>query len=459
MKKFTVPHVFVILTILIIIVTALTYIVPAGEFDMIEDKATGAKMIDPDSFHYIEKSPVKFLDIPLFMYKGIVGAAKITALVFISGGSVQVLMETGAFDAGIKKILQKFRNKDALLIIIPMLFFALMGLKQNAMSMIMYIPLLVMLCKEAHFDNLTAASIIILGAGGTYSVGALSVSITAVAQELAGVPVFSGIGFRIFASALIFLTSAFFLIRYAKKIKVQNLELEVKNEKTNPTYELGENVVITKRQICVLIVFFANYILLFAGALLWNWGSPNVAALSIYMAIIGGLVGGLTPNEISKSWAKGAAKMTTACMMIGIAGAISKILDAGNINHSIVNSLVNVFNKFPGYMQPTLMYVLNCLVNIFITSGSGQAAVVMPLLIPTADAIGMTRQTAILAFNYGDGFSNFLLPTSSALMGNILAANVSYTDWLKFFWKIFLAWSIVGIITLNIAQAIQLGPM
>lgn len=459
MKKFQVPHVFVILTILIIIVTALTYIIPAGEFDMVEDEVTNVKMIDPESFHYVDNSPVSFIDIPLFMYEGIVGAAKIIALVFISGGSVQVLMETGAFDAGIKKILQKFRNKDTLLIIIPMLFFALMGLKQNAMSMIMYIPLLVMLCNEAKFDNLTAAAIIILGAGGTYSVGALSVSITAVAQELAGVPVFSGIGFRLFASALIFITSAIFLVSHAKKVKAKNLELVVSDSKEIEKYEFEENIVISKRQIGVLIVFFANYILLFAGALLWNWGSPNVAALSIYMAVIGGFVGGLSANEISKAWAKGATKMTTACMMIGIAGAISKILSAGNINHTIVNSLVNAFNIFPAFMQPTLMYILNCLVNIFITSGSGQAAVVMPLLIPTADAIGMTRQTAILAFNYGDGFSNFLIPTSSALMGNILAADVSYTDWLKFFWKIFLAWSVVGIITLNIAQLIQLGPM
>lgn len=458
MKKTKVPHVFVILTILIIIVTALTYLIPAGQFEVLVDEITGKEMIDPNSFHYVENSPVSFLDIPLYMYEGIVGAAKILALVFISGGSVQVLMETGAFDAGIRKILEKFRNKDELLIIVPMLFFALMGLKENAMSMIMYIPILVMLCKEAKFDNLTAAAIIILGAGGTYSVGTLSVSITAVAQELAGVPVFSGFAYRLFASALIFITSAFFLVRHAKKVKSQNLELIVETEEiVNDT--VIENVKISGRQIGVLIVFFANYILLFAGALLWDWGSKNVAALSIYMAVIGGLVGGLSPNQISKAWAQGASKMTTACMMIGIAGAISKILAAGNINYTIVNYLVSVFNKFPPFLQPTLMYVLNCLINVFITSGSGQAAVVMPLLIPTADAIGMTRQTAILAFNYGDGFSNFLLPQSSALMGNITAADVSYTEWMKFFWKIFLAWSLIGIITLNIAQAIHLGPI
>ncbi|MDU3212366.1 MAG: Na+/H+ antiporter NhaC family protein [Anaerococcus hydrogenalis] len=458
MKKFRTPHVFVILTILIIISTGLTYIVPAGEFSMIEDVKTGVSMIDPNSFHYIERTPVSFLDIPIYMYEGIVGAAKIMALVFISGGSVTVLMETGAFDAGIKKILHTFRNRDSLLIIVPMLFFALMGLRENAMSMIMYIPLLVTLCKKANFDNITAAAIIILGAGGTYSVGALSVSITAVAQELAGVPVFSGIGFRLFASALFFITSAFYLVRYAKKVKANNLEMAVEYNEEFEKEELEETN-IEPRQIGVLIVFFLNYVLLFIGALLWDWGSPNVAALSIFMAVIGGFVGGLSANDISKAWAKGASKMTTACMMIGIAGAISKILTDGNINPTIVNFLVGIFNKLPSFMQPSLMYILNCLINAFITSGSGQAAVVMPLLIPTADAINMTRQTAILAFNYGDGFSNFLLPTSSALMGNITAANVSYTDWLKFFWKLFIAWSIVAILTLNIAQVIQLGPM
>ena len=113
----------------------------------------------------------------------------------------------------------------------------------------------------------------------------------------------------------------------------------------------------------------------------------------------------------------------------------------------------------PSFLAPPAMFIANIIVNIFIGSGTGQATAVMPIFTPIADMIGMTRQTAVLAFNFGDGFCNYILPTASALMGNLAVANVPYTTWMKYMWKVFTIWVITGSVMLIIAQIIQYGPM
>ena len=165
-----------------------------------------------------------------------------------------------------------------------------------------------------------------------------------------------------------------------------------------------------------------------------------------------------TPSE---GKAKKAFKMPHTLVIIFtiilVAVLLTWIIPAGGIIDTIVYALAGVLNVVPSFLQAPVMFILNIVINIFITSGSGQAAVVMPLFLPVADLVGMTRQTAILAFNFGDGFCNYILPTSTALMGLIGAANVPYDKWMKFMWKLFLIWVVTGCILVSIAQAIHLA--
>ncbi|MBP8784910.1 MAG: TIGR00366 family protein, partial [Synergistaceae bacterium] len=149
----------------------------------------------------------------------------------------------------------------------------------------------------------------------------------------------------------------------------------------------------------------------------------------------------------------------SAALIIGMARAVPSILTEGGIIDTIVYFLGNVLGATPVFLQGIVMYWVNNVINFAITSGSGQAAATMPIIIPLSDMVGISRQTAVLAFNFGDGFSNYILPTSTALMGILGAANVPYDRWMKFMWKLFLIWLIVGSVLVFIAQMIHLGPM
>lgn len=151
--------------------------------------------------------------------------------------------------------------------------------------------------------------------------------------------------------------------------------------------------------------------------------------------------------------------MLGAAFIIGMAQAISSIMNAGHITDTVVHALANGLNFVPTILLGPAMLLANTIINVFLTSGSGQAAAVIPILAPLADLVGVTRQTAILSFNFGDGFCNYVLPTSTALMGIISAVNIPYDRWMKFMWKLFLIWLAVGSVLLMIAQAINLGPM
>jgi uncharacterized ion transporter superfamily protein YfcC len=151
--------------------------------------------------------------------------------------------------------------------------------------------------------------------------------------------------------------------------------------------------------------------------------------------------------------------MIGAALIIGLARSVSSVLTAGTIMDTVIHGLALILGAIPKYLQGTFLYIANIIINMFITSGSGQAAAVMPIFTPLADMIGMTRQTSILAFNFGDGFCNYILPTSTALMGILGTSNIPYDRWMKFMWKLFLIWIVTGSVLMLGAQIINLGPM
>ena len=151
--------------------------------------------------------------------------------------------------------------------------------------------------------------------------------------------------------------------------------------------------------------------------------------------------------------------MLTAAMIIGLATTIANIMNAGNIVDTVVHGLASVLSHTPSVLMAPAMYIANTLINFVVVSGSGQAAAVMPIMVPLSDLLGITRQTTVLAFNFGDGFCNYILPHSTALMGIISAVNIPYDRWMKFMWKLFLIWAVTACIMTYIAQAINFGPM
>ena len=312
-------------------------------------------------------------------------------------------------------------------------------------------------------DSITGASIILLGGAIGFATGPLNINTTIVAQKIAELPLYSGVGYRFVCFGVFYVITNIYLIRYALKIQ--------KNPELSPMYELDKTSefrneadlssfgALDARKILIMITFFASLILIVYGGIALDWKMEETASVFLAMAIIIGAIAGFGPSQISKEFLDGCKKMLGAAFIIGMAQAISGIMNAGHITDTVVYSLAAGLNSVPSILQGPAMLIANTIINVFLTSGSGQAAAVIPIMAPLADLVGMTRQTAILAFNFGDGFCNYILPTSTALMGIISAANIPYDRWMKFMWKLFLIWMVVGSVLLMIAQAMHWGPM
>lgn len=460
-SKFKVPHTLVIITFIFIAAMILTWIVPAGEYLRVEDAITGKKVVDPSSYANVESSPVNIFILPFYLVQGLIKRADLIATILLSGGAFHILTKTGAIHASIAKVAKRFSNKQSVFIFILMLVFALITTVKSVNTFIAFAPITVMIALAMGLDSIVGVGIILLGGAVGFSTGTLNVSTTILSQELGGLPLYSGIEYRAFSFIVFFLVTSAYLIRYAKKIQANPelspmYELDRQREEINGDLDsFGE---MNLRRWLVLATLFGTLIVIVYGGLNWKWKIPHNGAAFIWLGVIAGAIMGYSPSTIAQYFVEGAKKMIGAALILGTATAVSAVLSDGSILDPIVYGLNNVLVAMPRFMRSSFMFISNIVINGLITSGSGQAAVVMPIFMPVADMINVTRQTAILAFNFGDGFCNYILPTSTALMGIIGVANIPYDRWMKFMWKLFLIWMVVGSILVTVAQYIKLGP-
>ncbi len=461
-KTFKMPHSFVIVFSIIVAAVLMTWIIPAGEYLRVEN-AQGIKVIDPTQFQFLERSPVNPLLIPLYIVKAFIKRVDLLLVILFSGGAFHMLTESGSLQAAVAKIATKFSDKLYVFIPILTLVFGLVCTTQGVNTFIAFAPVMIMMSLAMGLDSITGAAIILLGGAIGFSTGTLNPSTTIVAQKIAELPLYSGIGFRWICFAVYYVVTNIFLIRYAQRIK--------KNPELSPMYDLDKDNALNTgkglesfgeldlRKILNLLALVVALAAIVFGSIKYGWDMQEMAAMFIALAIVVGIIAGFDSNTISKNFLEGCKKMLSAAIIIGLAQSISTIMTDGKIIDTVVHGLAAALNAVPAILQGPAMLVANTIINVFLTSGSGQAAAVMPIMTPLADLIGMTRQTAILAFNFGDGFCNYILPTSTALMGIISASNIPYDRWMKFMWKMFLVWMITGAILLIIAQLIHLGPM
>lgn len=461
-KHFEVPHTFIIIFFIILFAVLLTWIVPGGKYARITTEQ-GIKVIDPNKFEYIKNTPVNPLKIPMYIVQAFCKNIELLLVVLFSGGSFHMITKSGALQSIIAKVANKFSNHLGVFIPILTLVFGLICTSQAVNMFIAFAPVMVMMALALGLDSICGAAIILLGGAIGFSTGTLNVSTTVISQKIAELPLYSGIGYRAFCFVIYFIATNIFLINYAKKIK--------QNPKLSPMYDLdSQNILkistnledfgsMDLRKWLAIISLIIALGAIVSGSIFLGWGLQEQSSIFLTLGIIVGIVSGFNGNTICKEFLNGCKGMLGAAFIIGLARCIGNIMNDADIIDTIVHSLAAVLNHIPFYLQGFGMLIANTIINVFITSGSGQASVVMPIMIPLADLIGMTRQTAILAFNFGDGFCNYILPTSTALMGIISAANIPYDRWMKFMWKCFLLWLMVGAILIFIAQLIKLGPM
>ena len=427
------------------------------------ENAQGIKVIDPTQFNYLTRTPVNPFLIPIYIVKAFIKRVDLLLVILFSGGAFHMLTESGALQALIAKIAKRFSDNLYIFIPILTLVFGLVCTTQGVNIFIAFAPVMVMMALAMGLDSITGAAIILLGGAIGFSTGTLNPSTTIVAQKIAELPLYSGIGYRAVCFGVYYIITNIYLIRYALKVKKDPTispmyDLDKENE-LNQGGDLDSFGSMDGRKVLIILALVAALAAIVYGSVNMGWDMPETAAIFIALAIVVGVIAGFNGDTISKNFLEGCKKMLSAAIIIGLAQAISGIMTDGKIIDTVVHGLASGLNLVPAVFQAPAMLIANTIINIFLTSGSGQAAAVMPIMTPLADLIGMTRQTAILAFNFGDGFCNYILPTSTALMGIISASNIPYDRWMKFMWKMFLVWLATGAVLLMIAQAMKFGPM
>ena len=460
-KKFVFPNTYVIIILMMIVAVLLTWIIPSGEFERVKDEVSKQSIIIPGTFKYIENNPISFLQIPVYIMKGLAKASDIVFLVIIVGGAFNIIIETGMFQSFAGRLTKVFSNKEVLIIPAFSTIFALACTTMGVNTFIGFAPIAVIIARSIGYDAIVGVSMVALGGAIGFSTGTFNPFTTGVAQSIAGLPIFSGVGYRFICLVVFLIVTNIYIIWYAKKVKANPeasvvYEMEQENKKVEVSEKKHDKI--EGKHYLVLLVVIACFVLLVYGSQNWKWKLQENAAMFLWMGVLSGFAYGFGPSRIAEEFTKGAKKLVYGALMIGMANGISLILADGKILDTTVQYLGGLLVVLPSHAQAAGMFLMQLLINGLITSGSGQAAATMPIMLPVADIIGMTKQTAVLAFNFGDGLSNYILPTSSALMGFIAMVGISYSNWMKFMWRLFLIWTVVGAVLVIVANSINYGP-
>jgi uncharacterized ion transporter superfamily protein YfcC len=428
----------ILMTSLLVVTATLTWIIPGGEFE--REVVEGREMVVAESFHRVPADPQGPGDILLAPIQGFVDAAEIIGFVLIVGGAFFVLQRTGAVDASIRSLVQaQQRSRFVRLALIPlfMLLFstggAVFGMAEETIPFVLlFIPLAIRL----GYDTITGIAIPFVGSGAGFAGAYLNPFTIGIAQGIADVPLFSGVEYRFVAWLIITAVVTVYVYRHAARVKAQpelsptfDLDEQIRREHEREEQELGETL--DTRHRWTLITFALAMGMLVFGVLYWKWYIEEIAALFFGAGIVIGLVGGLRGTEISSAFFEGAKELVNTALIIALARGILILAHSGKIIDTVLNALSGLIEGLHPVFASWAMFLTQTVINFFVPSGSGQAALTMPVMAPLADLLGVSRQWAVLAFQFGDGFTNLIIPTSAVLMGILSVAKVDWGKWAK----------------------------
>lgn len=461
-KELKMPHTFIILFVFIVAMSLLSYIVPAGEYERIQ--MDGRDVVNPDSFTILEKTPVTLMGLLSAVPKGFVESGDIIILTLCVGAAVAVLQAIGVIPVAIEKLANKFSNKSILIIPLLMFIFSLSDafIGVNEMTLV-YVPIILPLMIRLGFDSMTACAIALCGSAAGFSAALTNPFTIAIGQKISGLPLYSGWQFRVITYAVTLLIGVIYTIKYAKKIqnditKSYVYEEDVEKRELYGNKTDGKQLEFTTKQKYAGISAIILLIVTLVGVIAFKWDMFEMSGMFITIGVVSGFIGGFSGNEVCDNLLKGCGDMLMGGIIIGIARGISVVMRQANISDTIVHFFANMLGNIPGIFVAIGILFVVTIMNFLIPSGSGKAVILFPILAPLADVVGVTRQTAVLAYQFGDGFSNIIYPSSGYFMACIANAGVPWKKWVKFFLPLLIVWTIEAAIFLIIAQTIGFGP-
>jgi uncharacterized ion transporter superfamily protein YfcC len=489
-KATKVPDTYIIIFLVVVFAALLTYLIPVGSFDTHEvsyqvgQQTKSRTVLVPETFELLtdeQGNPVKegirlfepygevgFLN---YVFEGLVSGSKwgsavgVVAFILVIGGAFGIILRTGAVESGLLTMISKTRGMEVA--IIPVMFFlfslggAVFGMGEEAIP---FVLILCPVCVSLGYDSITALLISYVATQIGFATSWMNPFSVAIAQGISEIPVLSGAGFRMamwFAFTLLGIVFTWFYARKVKQDPQRSLSYQSdaffredleKNEELRGDFGTGHML--------VLLTLAAGIVWVIWGVVMHGYYIPEIATQFFTVGLVIGVIGvlfklnGMTWNDMATSFRDGSKDLLGAALVVGMAKGIVLVLGGDSpTDPTVLNTVLHYMGNSIASLNPALsawfMYIFQSVFNFFVVSGSGQAALTMPLMAPLADIAGVTRQVAVLAFQLGDGFTNLIVPTSGVLMACLGAARVDWTTWARFQIKfqgiLFLCGSIVVI--------------
>ncbi len=456
-----IPHTFTIVFALIVFAAVLTWVVPAGEFvrETIDVNGSSREVVVNNSFHYTERAPQTW-QVFSALFNGFVDKADIIIFILMVGGAFWILNNSHAIDVGVMaflrwvKRLSRYRiikklGVENIIITLVMLLFSLFGAvfgmsEETIAFVVVFIPLAI----QMGYDSIVGVCMCYVAAHVGFAGAMLNPFTIGIAQGIADLPLFSGLEYRLFCWVVLTIVGIAFVLWYARRVKAR--------PESSPVYKLddywrsrmesSEESRLSVRQIFILVLFFVTIVALVVGVLKFGWYIEEISALFLAMGILAGIIDRQGADDIAKLFLAGCKDILSAALVVGLASGIIFILKDGCVIDTILYGLTRSLAQVGDVVSLGAMYVFQTLLNVVMPSGSAKAALTMPIMAQFADLIHVSRQTTVLAFQFGDGFTNMLTPTSGVLIGVLGIARIPYGTWLRWVWKFILALIVIGFI-------------
>ena len=425
---------------------------PAGEYAV--DPQT--KLVVAGSFHYVENAPVNLWDALIMVTQGVASQGVIFALLFIMGGMINVVIESGAINGVINYSVHRLQDKSiSVLVPAVVVLMAVIGGLAGQDSLVAFVAVGMVLARKLRLDKLAALGMFYLPYITGQAAGP-TIAIILMAQETAGLAPVSGLGARLVVWAVLTLLCVIYTTRYCLKINRDPSKSIIGYTEKSNAEELAlpkeapklhwENLV----TIACMFVPFAVYAY---GAASSGWGFPELLAFAMIAVIVVGVVNRMNINRLAVLFITGATAMGGICLMIGFAKVIGMVLVDGKILHTIAYAAVYVIGGMHDSLVASGIFLFTTFINFLIPSGPAKVPMLIPLFIPVADVLGISRQVLCLAFQLGDGLTNCVTPVSAVLAAAMSLSGCNIGQWLKFVMPFALMTFVVAIVALTVLQA------
>jgi uncharacterized ion transporter superfamily protein YfcC len=474
--KFKIPHVFIFLSGIILFCSILTYIVPSGSFERTTRKygKIEQSVVVPGSYQKLPKhfsakgmfinekvegksSPISLLGLLTSIPKGMQQSAALIFFVFMVGAIFNIIIYTGTINAMLFFLIEKFRQSPTTLFFLIYLVISMASSFLGVGSeLIPLIPIFLLLAKELGYDRMFGFSLVVVPIFIGWTTAITNPFNVTIAQQIAELPLGSGMGLRVILFIVCLFLGFGYLMRYGKRVKQNKSNSIMKDDTFNIAgIKKIEKQSLMSRHFLIMATLVVGYAIIMISVQTIGWGLIEMTGGFIGIGIVVILISGLSGDESMKAFVKGLETMIIPALVVGVARGISVVMQEGQIIDTILSHASDNLLLMPKFVAGEGMLIFQSTLNFFIPSASGQALVSMPLMTPLADLLGISRQTGVLAYLLGDGFSNIIIPTNGVLMAMLGLAAIPFEKWFRFVLPLFLI--LMGIAALVIFVAIWTG--